>query len=93
MREYELVFIVHPDLDETALNEVVERVKAWITDASGKIEKIEQWGRRKLAYPVRKQLEGQYIVMHLSMAPATCAALERNLRFLEPVMRFSVISQ
>lgn len=93
MREYELVFIVHPDLDETALNEVVERVKAWITDASGSIEKIEQWGKRKLAYPIRKQSEGHYIVMHLSMAPANCTVLERNLRFLEPVMRFSVISE
>ncbi len=93
MRDYELVFIVHPDLDEAAFNEVVERVKAWITEASGTIEKIEQWGRRKLAYPIRKQYEGQYVVMRLSMAPASCAALERNLRFLEPVMRFLVINQ
>lgn len=93
MRDYELVFIVHPDLDDAALNEVVERVKAWITDASGKIEKIEQWGKRKLAYPIRKQKEGQYVLVRLSMDPASCSVLERNLRFLEPVMRFLLISQ
>ncbi len=90
MREYELVFIVHPDLDETAFNEVVERVKGWITEAGGVVSKVDFWGRRKLAYAIRKQKEGQYVLMKTQMPPTFGTQLERNLRFLEPVMRFLI---
>jgi small subunit ribosomal protein S6 len=88
MREYELVFIVHPDLDENATNEVVERVKGWITEAGGTIEKVDPWGKRKLAYPIRKQNEGQYFLFKTQLTPSFVIELERNLRFVEPVMRF-----
>jgi small subunit ribosomal protein S6 len=88
MREYELVFIVHPDLDENATNEVVERVKGWITEAGGTIEKVDPWGKRKLAYPIRKQNEGQYFLFKTQLSPSFVVELERNLRFIEPVMRF-----
>ncbi len=88
MREYELVFIVHPDLDETAFKDVIERVRGWITEAGGSISKVDLWGKRKLAYPIRKQKEGQYVLFQAEMPPTFSAPLERNLRFLEPVMRF-----
>jgi small subunit ribosomal protein S6 len=88
MREYELVFIVHPDLDENATNEVVERVKGWITEAGGTVEKVDPWGKRKLAYPIRKQNEGQYFLFKTQLSPSFVVELERNLRFIEPVMRF-----
>jgi len=90
MREYELIFIVHPDLEETATNEVVERVQGWITEAGGKINKVDPWGKRRLAYPIRKQNEGQYFFLLIQIAPSDIAELERNLRFLEPVMRFLI---
>jgi len=90
MREYELIFIVHPDLDETATNEVVERVNGWITEAGGTISKTTPWGKRKLAYPIRKQNEGQYFFLLIKIAPSDVAELERNLRFQEPVMRFLI---
>ncbi len=90
MRNYELMFIVHPDLDESAFNEVVERVKSWITDAEGKVTKVDYWGKRKLAYPIRKQNEGQYVLMKTEMNPSFCAALDRNLRLSEPVMRYLI---
>ena len=90
MREYELIFIVHPDLDETAVNELVDRIKNWITDDDGKINKVDPWGKRKLAYPIRKQNEGQYFFLNIEIAPNFVAQLERNLRFLEPVMRFLI---
>ena len=92
MREYELIFIVHPELDETALNDVVEKVKGWITEAGGVISKVDFWGRRKLAYSIRKQREGQYVLFKMQMAPSFGVTLERNLRFLEPVMRFLISS-
>jgi small subunit ribosomal protein S6 len=92
MRAYELVVIVHPDLDETALGEVVERIKGWVTADGGSIDKVDLWGRRRLAYPIRKQNEGQYVLMQTTMAEKNLAGLERNLRFLEPVMRFMLVA-
>jgi small subunit ribosomal protein S6 len=92
MREYELVFIVHPDLDDTALKDVVEKVSGWITEAGGIVSKVDLWGKRKLAYSIRKQKEGQYVLFKTLMEPTFGATLERNLRFLEPVMRFLLIS-
>ncbi len=92
MREYELVFIVHPDLDETATNEVVEKIKGWITEAGGSVNKVDPWGKRQLAYPIRKQNSGQYFLLNIQIAPSFVTELERSLRFLEPVMRFLITS-
>ena len=90
MREYELVFIVHPDLDDTALKDVIEKVSGWITEAGGSVLKVDLWGKRRMAYSIRKQKEGQYVVLKTQMEPAFGATLERNLRFLEPIMRFLI---
>ena len=90
MREYELIFIVHPDLDEAAFEDVVQKVQGWITDAGGEVTKVDLWGTRKLAYPIRKQNEGQYVLMETSMEPSFNADLERNLGLLEPVMRYLI---
>ncbi len=91
MRNYELVFIIQPDLDETAVKGIVEKVQGWITEAGGTVAKIDNWGRRRLAYQINKRREGQYVLFELQMPPAFSGELERNMRFLEPVMRFSII--
>ena len=88
MREYELVLIVHPDLDETAFNDLVKRVSGCITDGSGEIVKTEVWGKRQMAYPIRKQTQGQYVILHTKMAPTFGTTLERNLRIQEQVLRY-----
>lgn len=88
MREYDLIVIVHPDLEENALSELLEKVKGWITEAGGAITKADHWGKRKLAYPIRKQRDGQFVLLKVNMPPTFGAALERNLRFAEPVLRF-----
>jgi small subunit ribosomal protein S6 len=92
VREYELIFIVHPDLDDNAFKDVIEKVNGWITESGGSVSKVDLWGKRKLAYEIRKQKEGQYVMMKTNIAPAFSAQLERNLRFLEPVMRFLIAS-
>lgn len=92
MRDYELIFILHPDLDDTASNDVLEKVKGWITEAGGSVNKVDPWGKRKLAYPIRKQNSGQYFLLNIQIAPGFVTELERNLRFQEPVMRFMVTS-
>lgn len=90
MRKYEVAFIVHPDLDETAFKEVQERVKSWITDAGGKVTKIDLWGKKKMAYEIRKQAEGQYVLFETEMLPSFCSELERNLQLQESILRYMV---
>jgi small subunit ribosomal protein S6 len=92
VRQYELVFIVHPDLDDDALNEVIAQVSSWISDEDGEITNTELWGKRKLAYPIRKQTEGYYVIMQTKMTMTVDSQLERNFRLLEPVMRYSIIA-
>jgi small subunit ribosomal protein S6 len=93
MREYEVVFIVHPDLDESAFKEIVDRVKGWITESGGEVSNTDIWGKRKLAYPIRKQNEGQYVLLKTKMPASFCSELERNLKLQEPVMRYLVTSE
>jgi small subunit ribosomal protein S6 len=93
MREYELVLVLNPDLDDTAATELVNKIKGWITDGGGELAKVDVWGRRKLAYLIRKQSEGVYYLLHINMDPKFGITLERNLRFAEPVMRFLIIAK
>jgi len=90
MREYEYIFIIHPDLDENAFKELVDKIKGWITGAGGQVVKVDLWGKRKLAYRIRKQTEGQYVLLDTVMSPDYSAELERNVRFLEPILRYLV---
>lgn len=87
MRKYELVCVVQPDLDETAFNGVVDKVKGWISDSGGSIDKVDVWGRRKLAYIIKKQREGQFVLLNVTMNPIATAELQRNLRYQETLLR------
>jgi len=91
MRKYELALIVDPNLDEQAFQATVDKVQGWITEAGGVVEKVDVWGKRPLAYPIRKQREGQYVFLKTQMDAAFCARLERHLRLTEPIMRFLLI--
>lgn len=90
MRNYEVVFIAQPDLDETNLKSIVEKVSGWITESGGSVSKVDIWGKRRMAYAIRKQREGIYVLVHAQMAPTFTGELEHNLQFLEPVMRFLI---
>ena len=87
MRKYELVCIIQPDLDENAFKGAIDRVQSWITEAGGTVDKVDLWGRRRLAYEIRKQREGQYVLWNVTLDPKAAGSLERNIRFLEPVLR------
>ena len=92
MRKYELVCIIQPDLDETAFNGVVDRIKGWVSEAGGSVDKMDVWGKRRLAYPIQKQRDGQYVLLNITLPTKATAELERNLRFLEPVIRHMLAS-
>ena len=87
MKNYELICIFQPELDEAAFKGAVERVQSWVTEAGGSVDKTEVWGRRKLAYIIHKQTEGQYVLMNITLDPKAASDLERNIRFLETVLR------
>ncbi len=87
MRKYELVCIVQPDLDETAFKGAVERVQGWVTEAGGSVDKVDVWGRRRLAFPIHKQRDGQYVLLNISLDPKSASDLERNIRYFETVLR------
>jgi small subunit ribosomal protein S6 len=88
MRKYELIIVLQAELDDNAVNGVIEKARSWITDAGGSVDKVDNWGRRRMAYHIRKQREGQYFLLNVSLAPTACAELERNLRFTETILRF-----
>jgi small subunit ribosomal protein S6 len=90
MRQYELAYIVHPEQDETAFKELVARVQGMVEAGGGKVVKTELWGKKRLAYEIRKQREGNYVFLQTEMPPTLCVELERSLTLLEPVMRFMI---
>ena len=91
VRNYELIFIVHPEVDDEGLAAVVETVKGLVSRNGGAVVKVDHWGLRRLAYPIKNQWEGQYVFMLLGMDPAGITELERGLVLVEQVIRHSVV--
>lgn len=93
MRDYELVFIISPELEEEATTELTDKIKSWITEEGGEIKDVEEWGRKKFSYLIRNHKEGQYFLFRAQLPPAFIATLERNLRLQEPVLRYLITVQ
>jgi small subunit ribosomal protein S6 len=92
MRNYEVAYIADPDLDEQALASLEEKISSWIQTAGGKTLQVDRWGRRRLAYPIRKRSDGFYVFLTAELPTTATAALERDLRLQESVLRFLVTS-
>ncbi len=90
MRHYEIVFLVHPDQSEQ-VGAMVERYRAQVENASGKVHRCEDWGRRILAYPIQKLVKAHYILMNIECSAATLEELESNFRFNDAVLRHLTI--
>lgn len=91
MREYELIYVIQPDLDEATLESVVDRVNELIKTNKGEIVKTDRWGKRRLAYPIRKLKEGNYIFSLIKLEPESDAELKRSLKYVEQIIRFSIL--
>ncbi len=87
---YELMYIVRPTLDEQALAAMHERIDKFIVTAGGEIVKREDWGKRRLAFPIAKVTEGFYSVLQIKLPSTAVRDLERNLQLLEDVLRYLV---
>jgi small subunit ribosomal protein S6 len=92
MRHYEIVFLVHPD-QSAQVPAMVERYKTSIAEAGGKIHRLEDWGRRQLAYPIKKIHKAHYVLMNIECDQATLEELESGFRFNDAVLRSMTIAQ
>ena len=90
MRNYEVVFIVHPDQSEQ-VPAMVERYQTLVTSQCGKVHRLEDWGRRQLAYPIQKLVKAHYICFNFECGQATLDELENAFRFNDAVLRHLVI--
>jgi len=92
MRNYEVAYIADPDLDEQNLEALHTKVQGWITAAGGKPGKTDAWGRRRLAYPIKKKNDGFYTFVQAEMPADGPLQVERELRLSEDVIRYMVTS-
>ncbi len=91
MRKYETFFIVDPDLPDETNSAVDNKVQSIVTTNGGEVLAYTPWGKRKLAYPIRKRSRGLYILMEYSGGPELVAELERNLRIDERILKFITV--
>ena len=91
MRRYENIFIAHADLSDDDIGEKIERYKTIVTDGKGIIVRIDKWGKKKLAYEIKKQTRGHYVLIDFAAESAVVSELERNLRIDDKVLKFMTV--
>lgn len=91
MNYYEKVMIIDPNLDDSAAQDAVSKIKDVITKNSGEIIKEDNWGRRKLAYELNKQQKGNYFLLLFKAPSATILEIERMCKVLDPIIKFMVV--
>jgi len=91
LRDYELVVIISPDVTDEDTPAMLEKMNQFITDRGGSITEVNQWGRRKLAYPIENFMEGNYVLTQFKMEPKQTAELEANLRLTEEILRHLLV--
>ena len=90
MRQYELCVIVHPDQSEQ-VPAMIERYKNLVLEQGGKIHRVEDWGRRQLAYPIQKLVKAHYVLLNIECTDATLAEIENGFRFNDAILRHLVV--
>ena len=91
VRAYEIVYIFDTALTEEQVGEKLEKFHKHITDGSGEITAVDQWGKRQLAYPIKKRTSGNYVVVQFTADTALLPELERTLKLDEDLMRYLIV--
>ena len=91
LQDYELVLIISPEVGDEALDTTIDTVSKFITGNGGEISSVERWGKRKLAYPIRHSLEGNYVLTQFKLKPALSKQLAASLQISEDVLRHLLI--
>jgi small subunit ribosomal protein S6 len=92
MRHYEVVFLVHPDQSEQ-VPAMIERYKALIEGDNGKIHRLEDWGRRQLAYPIQHLAKAHYVLLNIECNAAVLTELQSGFRFNDAVLRHLIVTR
>ncbi|WP_064431736.1 30S ribosomal protein S6 [[Haemophilus] ducreyi] len=90
MRHYEIVFMVHPDQSEQ-VPAMIERYTASVTETGGQVHRLEDWGRRQLAYPINKLHKAHYVLMNVEAPKSVIDELETNFRYNDAVLRNLIV--
>lgn len=93
MRQYELVFIIKPELDEEANEALIARVRGIAETNGAEIAKLEKWGKRRLAYEIKDYNEGFYVIMNFKGDAAVAAELDRILKITENILRYMIVRE
>ena len=92
MRHYEIVFLVHPDQSEQ-VPQMIERYRGMIESDGGQLHRLEDWGRRQLAYPIKKAHKAHYVLMNIECSSVALAELEDAFRFNDAVLRHLTLAR
>ena len=92
MNKYESVVIINPNIEEQVIKDLIQKFTDLI-NKNGKVEKVDEVGKKKLAYEIKKQNEGYYIVFYFEAKPDSIAEIERIYRITDEVMKFIVVKQ
>jgi small subunit ribosomal protein S6 len=92
LRHYEIVFIVHPDQSEQVPG-MVDRYKATVATRGGRVHRLEDWGRRQLAYPIQKMHKAHYVMMNIEIDQETLNELEHAFKFNDAVLRHLIVAK
>ena len=92
MRHYEIVLLIHPDQSEQ-VPAMLERYKAVVTTANGKVHRVEDWGRRQLAYQIQKLGKAHYVCLNIECSKETLAEIETGFKFNDAVLRHLTVSR
>jgi small subunit ribosomal protein S6 len=91
MAEYEMVFIVQPEMEEEPRNALVDKITQTISDLKGTVQKVDPWGKRRLAYPIKNYREGFYVLVQMDMLPSAVRPLERAVKLMEDIIRHLIV--
>ena len=93
MRNYEGVFIINPDLTADASKGVIGQVQELVSKNGGRVEGLQEWGKRRMAYKINKQHEGNYVIMNFQLDSKQAKKLEQSLRLNDNLLRFLLVNK
>jgi len=91
LHDYEMVVVLSPEIGDDVVGESLERLSNTVTSRGGEVVDVNHWGRRRLAYPIKRHLEGNYVVSQIKLDPGQVPEIESSLRISEEVIRHLIV--
>jgi small subunit ribosomal protein S6 len=93
MRNYEGVFIIDPDLSHDASKNVIAQIQEWVTKVGGRVDSMQEWGKKRLTYKIRKKQDGNYLFLQFQIDPKHTKKLEQTIKLNDQVMRYLLVNK